>query len=758
MFVLQALLNLLAEHDFDATNISARRPVKNRTLVVLTGNLRCGELAWQTLKENVLDVNYADLALMIGNTLPRYANASVFDRAKFVWTFPEYEDWGDAIDLMEARERERLSANQTKEYTSSMTSWLNSNTSWRATILPRVSRSSITFAPVKGFRNGAGAIQFMNRYHLQERIRELGLLELYDRFVITRTDNYFRCALNLTQLNPQFIWVPKGSDWGGINDRMVIVNSQDVMRSLDAFPAMIRNSSAYPTTLLNANPETFLLDSWTRAGIRKRVRRFDRVSYICMTAGDQTSWGIAHQMSEDGVHVKKPDEYKDARETCNRSSADPEVYCPLRQAGLQQIVDAWEVDNTPIHDHERRDKLRQDSVAWFKGYLEECSGHTQSIDNFRLLRGVYTRLVGTRGISDDPGVACDIIPSFTRVMAAHPACIQDTLTTRGDGHGAIDSYEIQCVTLVYKAAFAKLRQAAANSMYTNMVSSMRNLTIPQPFVNNSQECKTMYDDLFQEALAHSNGIPWNVHSRTPQVLVGPKDSSHADDPAAKFPQKGFVASGPKLRSIPLWSKEDLLKPFADTGSNRLKSPGEVVDFLEERWRTFLEEVDNIPDDLWTDPYPFLNPVKGGWSVYVLYKNHTFDDNRCTYTPRTCDLLKTILPATKLPFFHIYNEEAGFFRMQPGSVIAPHSGPVNTILNTHVGLRGVEGAKFFVNGTEVKWREGGTFSFEDSFEHWGAHASNATQPRVIFMIRQMHPDVRHEHYTGHKRTQAGLLPR
>jgi aspartyl/asparaginyl beta-hydroxylase (cupin superfamily) len=88
-------------------------------------------------------------------------------------------------------------------------------------------------------------------------------------------------------------------------------------------------------------------------------------------------------------------------------------------------------------------------------------------------------------------------------------------------------------------------------------------------------------------------------------------------------------------------------------------------------------------------------------------------------------------------------------MNPGAVIAPHSGPVNTIINTHLGLRGVEGATFFVNGTEVQWREGETFSFEDSFEHWGNHASDAPLARVVLMIRQMHPDVRHEHYNGHK---------
>jgi hypothetical protein len=42
----------------------------------------CGrELTWKTLYNNVLDVNNADLALMIGDISEEYQNSSLFQRA-----------------------------------------------------------------------------------------------------------------------------------------------------------------------------------------------------------------------------------------------------------------------------------------------------------------------------------------------------------------------------------------------------------------------------------------------------------------------------------------------------------------------------------------------------------------------------------------------------------------------------------------------------------------------------------------------------
>ena len=81
--------------------MKGNKNIGNKTLVILIGNLRCGENAWQSLYRNLLDVNSADLGLIGTNDDGgRYPNASLFSRAKYVWKTPEYDEWADALDLI----------------------------------------------------------------------------------------------------------------------------------------------------------------------------------------------------------------------------------------------------------------------------------------------------------------------------------------------------------------------------------------------------------------------------------------------------------------------------------------------------------------------------------------------------------------------------------------------------------------------------------------------------------------------------------
>ena len=423
--------------------------------------------------------------------------------------------------------------------------------------------------------------------------------------------------------------------------------------------------------------------------------------------------------------------------------------CIAREVLLSDILRKWGDAGTP-NGH-----IHKASIEWYDSFVRDCSTD-KSTDGFRSLKKAFFALVGTRGISDDAELVCEIVPALTRAMVSHPACIEDKLADH-----SLDDYEAHCVTISYKSAFAKLRQAAANKQYLEMVDSMgalwKNLRVSGSIGLDS--CIDKFASLFQESLENGRQVPWSKPYRIPQVMVGPVENNFAESSVVLRSAKRQSSDSTEfLRSIPIWSNEDLRKSFKEPQTNRLSSPRYIATFLEKHWKVFLSEIDGIPEHLWHDPYPFLNPMKNGWGVFVLYHNRTFDEKRCRCVPRTCELVKSVLPATDLPFFHIYNEEAGFFRMKPGALIAPHSGPTNTILNTHVGLRGVQGAKFYVNGTEVRWREGETFTFEDSFEHWGSHSTNASETRVIFMMRHMHPDVSRGHYRGHSRTQAVELQR
>ena len=84
-------------HDYDLLLHLKEKPMP--TLVVLIGGVRGGEKAWKTLYKHVLDVNGADLALVVGEA-KEYHNSSLYKRAKYVWEFSEFEDWSVAMDQM----------------------------------------------------------------------------------------------------------------------------------------------------------------------------------------------------------------------------------------------------------------------------------------------------------------------------------------------------------------------------------------------------------------------------------------------------------------------------------------------------------------------------------------------------------------------------------------------------------------------------------------------------------------------------------
>jgi len=278
-------------------------PAPNKTLVILLGDLRGGETAWQTLYDNVLDVNSADLALMIGHNSTRsaYRNASLFDRATFHWEFSEYNDWADALDLIRFKN--------------------GTATGWRENVVPLMHPGSQVLGGVKmsGF-SGSGGVIFMIRWFLTKKLQELQLTERYDRFILTRADHYYLCRHDISQMDPNRLWVPEGSDCGGITDRHLIVSSRHVLQALNVLPQLLTQPQEYKNLLRirSGNPEKILYKSWKLSRIRRHIRRFDRNMFTCGETGDTTRWRELGELVEEGVRLKYADEYNQSRMTCGK--------------------------------------------------------------------------------------------------------------------------------------------------------------------------------------------------------------------------------------------------------------------------------------------------------------------------------------------------------------------------------------------------------------------------------------------------------
>lgn len=274
--------------------------LRNRTLVVLMGDLRCGETAWESLYRNVLDYNQADLALF---TQPppqaSYRNASLWHRAMHVELVPNYTDWSDALDLVAGPD-------------------------WREQVARYYSPQShpALLGGVPGYE-ASGAIVNMYKWFVANRIREREWLPQYDRYLVTRTDQYYACPLDVAALDPQFLWVPQGEDYGGVTDRYLIASRDLVLAALDTLAPFLRDPRRYTWKFARTffghkiNCEKVLLYLWRDAGLEPLLRRFTRNMYTCMAPTDCSRWGsIQGYAADTKLHLKYPKEYTATQQTC----------------------------------------------------------------------------------------------------------------------------------------------------------------------------------------------------------------------------------------------------------------------------------------------------------------------------------------------------------------------------------------------------------------------------------------------------------
>jgi hypothetical protein len=174
----------------------------------------------------------------------------------------------------------------------------NSNTDtlridgWREIVEPRIqglAREAGVLGGVKGHKT-SGAIQNMMRYWLAEHIRELKLTEKYDRFIVTRTDQFYMCPYDISDFPKNAIVVPEGEDWGAINDRHFTVSKDSILDALDVLPPFLRNEYSNETFHAIESPEHLLLAAWNHHNLQ--LHRTPRNMFTCMAKdGDMRRTG-----------------------------------------------------------------------------------------------------------------------------------------------------------------------------------------------------------------------------------------------------------------------------------------------------------------------------------------------------------------------------------------------------------------------------------------------------------------------------------
>jgi hypothetical protein len=271
-----------------------------RVLVCILSATRAHELCFSSFKRHVLDELNADLAVALTiSTQYDYENP-FWQHAKYRWTAPEFDDIGQGFDLAQR--------------------WICSERDlppqdWRALLA------------VKGIWQGriqspepqltASSIQTFCRWLLLHGLRQDGVLDRYDRFVLTRSDFFWLSSHPpLDILDQDMIWVPEEQDYGGLNDRHLVASRQNIGNCLGVLEEILLHPLELYREMKHKqwNNEQFFAHHLKRCGLSDRIRRFPYVMYMARSVRDRSpTWSRGKYEPTAGHYVKYSGEYRIAR-------------------------------------------------------------------------------------------------------------------------------------------------------------------------------------------------------------------------------------------------------------------------------------------------------------------------------------------------------------------------------------------------------------------------------------------------------------
>jgi hypothetical protein len=307
-----------------------------RVLVCLLASTRSHRLTFSSFKKQVLDELNADLALALAiDGSYDYANP-FWQHAKYRWTAPVFADYGEAFDLVQ-----RWLCEERNIPPRDWRMMLRVKGLWQGGIKSAFPQKSV-----------ASLLPFC-RWLLLRGLQQDGVLDSYDRFVLTRSDFIWLCPHPpLSVLDREALWLPDGEHWGGLNDRHVVASRDDIADCLNGIEDILLHPTELYASLHDqeVNSEQLMHLHLQRKGILHKVRFFPYVMYLARAVSDHSpAWTRGRYQPACGHFVRYEKEFRSARAfaTIIRSRADwekgqwrlfsPESFTPTQLSVPHQL-------------------------------------------------------------------------------------------------------------------------------------------------------------------------------------------------------------------------------------------------------------------------------------------------------------------------------------------------------------------------------------------------------------------------------------
>lgn len=169
--------------------------------------------------------------------------------------------------------------------------------------------------PLGGHPGSAGILIFF-RWFLLRNLIDSNLINMYDKFIITRSDFIYQLPHPpLDLLNMEYIWFPNGEQYGGYTDRHVILSRENVSKYLDIFNNFVLKSNDYSSKIHGSsilNLEQIIKFNLDENKVGHLVKYFPYVMYSIRNINGPSRWAQGTYFDELGYCIKYDSEYQES--------------------------------------------------------------------------------------------------------------------------------------------------------------------------------------------------------------------------------------------------------------------------------------------------------------------------------------------------------------------------------------------------------------------------------------------------------------
>jgi hypothetical protein len=200
-------------------------------------------------------------------------------------------------------------------------------------------------------------------------VQAAGLTEIYDRFIVTRSDLFYLCPHPpLDCLDPDSLWIPDGEDYGGLNDKHLVVSAANLVASCNLIDDFLSRPQEMRQAMISKsdwNSEQVHAFHMTRKGLNSKIKRFPYVMFLVESLRDPTADSPGNGVAPASMFAKYPSELHEATryQQLIRSDEDWRDYFAARRLPDQRPARLYTTHGTVFYVDKVTKELRHGSVS-----------------------------------------------------------------------------------------------------------------------------------------------------------------------------------------------------------------------------------------------------------------------------------------------------------------------------------------------------------------------------------------------------------